>query len=51
MTGRELKEWIEKNNVLDMEFTAQCRDSGGDYIGEEDTLYLIIEKEKNKVIL
>lgn len=51
MTGRELKEWIEQNDALNMEFVVQCRDSGGDYIGQEDSLYLIVEKENNKVIL
>ena len=35
MTGRELIEWIHKNNAEDLECVVQYRDSGGDYGGGE----------------
>ena len=36
MTIRELYEWGEKNNALDLDVEIQHRDSGGFYIGADD---------------
>ena len=49
----KVKELIEKLKELDenMQVVVQFRDSGGDYIGEDDTIYLTIDKSENKLIL
>lgn len=49
MTGRELMKWILDNNAEDLPFEVQYRDSGGDYHGTDERLYLIVEKSEKTV--
>ena len=44
MTGRELIKWILDNKAEDKKIEIQYRDSGGDYPGTDEILYL----EENK---
>ena len=48
MTGRELMMWIIENSAFDARFEVQYRDSGGDYSGTDERLYLIDEIGKEK---
>ena len=45
MTVRELFDWAEKNNALDLDIEIQYRDSGGYYPGCDDAEPAIVDRE------
>ena len=47
MTGRELIKWILDHKAENKKIEIQYRDSGGDYPGTDEILYLIEEVGKD----
>ena len=45
MTIRELYQWAEHNNALDLDIHIQYRDGGGYYNGYDDILYPEVEEK------
>ena len=51
MTVSELYKWAIKNGIEDYKIEVQFRDAGGDYIGTDGDLFLLVDSEKKSVIV
>ena len=51
MTVSELYKWAIKNGIEDYKIEVQFRDAGGDYIGTDGDLFLLVDSDKKSVIV
>lgn len=50
-TVEEFYNWAVKNNIKGYKIAVQYCDDGGDYYGEDNKLYCMIDSENKKVVL